>query len=121
MATIYEGTQREQDLVDERIDPEILRALGLEDVSDLDYSEYKTLLKERLVQNRMNTDQGAREDTAELDEKILNEFRRVKSETGRFKVKNDRISFQKMLPGDGGGALVPNITPVTPPEQEQTG
>ena len=43
MATIYEGTQREQDLVDERIDPEILRALGLEDVSDLDYSEYKTL------------------------------------------------------------------------------
>ena len=38
--------------------------LGLEDVSDLDYSEYKTLLKERLVQNRMNTDQGAREDTA---------------------------------------------------------
>ena len=118
MATIYEGTQREQDLVDERIDPEILRALGLEDVSDLDYSEYKTLLKERLVQNRMNTDQGAREDTAELDEKILNEFRRVKSETGRFKVKNDRISFQKMLPGDGGGALVPNIT-FTPPEQEQ--
>ena len=49
--TIYEGsTQREQDLVDERIDPEILRALGLEDVVDLDYDEYKTLLKERLVQ-----------------------------------------------------------------------
>ena len=60
MATIYEGTQREQDLVDERIDPEILRAnLGLDDVVDLDYSEYKTLLKERLVQNRMNTDQNA--------------------------------------------------------------
>ena len=121
MATIYEGTQREQDLVDERIDPEILRALGLEDVSDLDYSEYKTLLKERLVQNRMNTDQGAREDSAELDEKILNEFKRVKSETGRFRVKNDRVSFQKMLPGSGGGgALTTNITPVTPPEEEQT-
>ena len=104
-------------MVDERIDPEILR-LGLEDVSDLDYSEYKTLLKERLVQNRMNTDQKQREDSAELDEKILNEFRRVKSETGRFKVKNDRISFQKMLPGDGGGSIVPNIT-FTPPEQEQ--
>ena len=119
MATIYEGTQREQDLVDERIDPEILRALGLEDVSDLDYSEYKTLLKERLATNRMNTDQGAREDSAALDEKILNEFRRVKSETGRFKVKNDRISFQKMLPGDRGGALAPNITVTPPPDQEQ--
>ena len=120
MATIYEGTQREQDLVDERIDPEILRALGLDDVVDLDYSEYKTLLKERLAANRMNTDQEAREDTAKLDEKILNEFRRVRAETGRFRVKNDRISFQKMLPGDSGGALTPNITPVTPPEEEQT-
>ena len=29
MATIYEGTQREQDLVDERIDPEILRCWDL--------------------------------------------------------------------------------------------
>ena len=75
-------------------------------------------MKERLVQNRMNTDQGAREDSAELDEKILNEFKRVKSETGRFRVKNDRISFQKMLPGDGGGALVPDLT-FTPPEQDQ--
>ena len=120
MATIYEGTQREQDLVDERIDPEILRALGLDDVVDLDYSEYKTLLKERLVQNRMNTDQKARENSADLDEKILNEFKRVKSETGRFRVKNDRISFQKMLPGGVGGSMTPNITPVTPPEQEQT-
>ena len=119
MATIYEGTQREQDLVDERIDPEILRALGLDDVVDLDYSEYKTLLKERLAANRMNTSQKAREDSADLDEKILNEFKRVKSETGRFRVKNDRISFQKMLPGDGGGAIVPNINITPPPEQEQ--
>ena len=71
-------------MVDERIDPEILRYLGLEDVTDLDYSEYKTLLKERLVQNRMNTDQNAREDSADLDEKILNEFKRIKSETGRL-------------------------------------
>ena len=53
MATIYEGTQREQDLVDERIDPEILRALGLEDVVDLDYDQYKTLLKERLATSRL--------------------------------------------------------------------
>ena len=51
--------------------------LGLEDVTDLDYSEYKTLLKERLVQNRMNTDQKAREDSADLDEKILNEFKEL--------------------------------------------
>ena len=68
----------------------------------------------------MNTDQIIREDTAELDEKILKEFRRVKSETGRFRVKNDRISFQKMLPGDGGGGgLCSQHHIPTPPEQEQ--
>ena len=125
MATIYEGTQREQDQVDERIDPEILRALGLDDVVDLDYSEYKTLLKERLAANRMNTSQKAREDSAELDEKILKEFKRVRAETGRFRVKNDRVSFQKILPGTatgggGGGAIVPNITfQQQQPAQEQ--
>ena len=104
MATIYEGTRNQQQ-VDERIDPEILRALGLSDVSDLDYDEYKTLLKERLAANRMNTDQKAREDSAELDEKILKEFKRVQRETGRFKVKNEKVSYQKMLPGTatGGG------------------
>tara|TARA_R100000406_G_scaffold52299_1_gene35553 strand:- start:512 stop:2896 length:2385 start_codon:yes stop_codon:yes gene_type:complete len=127
MATIYEGTQREQDLVDERIDPEILRALGLSDVSDLDYDEYKTLLKERLAANRMNTSQKAREDSARLDEKILNEFRRVRAETGRFKVRNERLSPQKMLSGTGtgtrtggrGGAIVPNITFQQQPAQEK--
>ena len=123
MATIYEGTARNQQQVDERIDPEILRALGLEDVVDLDYSEYKTLLKERLAANRMNTNQKAREDSAKLDEKILKEFKRVRAETGRFRVKNDRVSFQKMLPGNqqqnGGGALVQNITFQQQPAQEQ--
>ena len=122
MATIYEGTERNQQQVDERIDPEILRALGLSDVSDLDYDEYKTLLKERLAANRMNTSQKAREDSARLDEKILNEFKRVKAETGRFRVRNERVSYQKMLPGTangGGGGLVQNITFQQQPAQEE--
>ena len=122
MATIYEGTERNQQQVDERIDPEILRALGLSDVSDLDYDEYKTLLKERLAANRMNTSQKAREDSARLDEKILNEFKRVKAETGRFRVRNERVSYQKMLPGTangGGGGLVQNITFQQQPGQEE--
>ena len=122
MATIYEGTEREQDLIDERIDPEILRALGLGDVVDLDYDEYKTLLKERLAANRFNTDQKSREDSAELDEKILKEFKRVRAETGRFRVKNDRVSYQKMLPGNQGngrgGAIVPKISYMGKPPGE---
>ena len=127
MATIYEGTERNQQQVDERIDPEILRALGLSDVSDLDYDEYKTLLKERLassrVQQQYEKDNQRRIDQAALDEKIYNEFKRVQRETGRFRVKNEKISFQKMLPGNqpqgGGGAIVPNVTFVQQPNQDQ--
>ena len=39
--------------VKESIDERILRLLGLEDVFDLDYDTYLTLLKEAMVKGRM--------------------------------------------------------------------
>ena len=88
--TIYEGIKDDQQ-VDENIDEEILRLLGLEDVSDLDYDEYKTLLRERIAAGRMPDNDIPSEDT----ERLTEEFKRVKKETGRFKVKREKIDFSK--------------------------
>jgi len=90
--TIYEGIKDDQQ-VDENIDEEILRLLGLEDVSDLDYDEYKTLLRERIAAGRMPDNDIPSEDT----ERLTEEFKRVKKETGRFKVKNNKIKFDSVV------------------------
>ena len=88
---IYEGTKKDQ-LVDEIVDRDILRLLGLEDVSDLDYDDYKTLLRERVAAGRMPGNDIPTEDT----ERLTEEFKRVKKETGRFKVKNNKIKFDSI-------------------------
>ena len=75
--------KQEDDLVDEDIDPRILRMLGLEDVVDVDYDTYKTLLKEKMMAARMS----GSEIPTEESELITNEFKRVKGKTGRFKAK----------------------------------
>lgn len=77
----------EDNIVDERIDERILRLLGLEDVTDIDYSTYKTLLRERVAAARMG---GSSIPTEEV-ELVTEEFKRVKSKTGRFKVKKSAI------------------------------
>jgi hypothetical protein len=89
---IYEGTKKDQ-LVDEIVDKDILRLLGLEDVNDLDYDDYKTLLKERMAAGRMPGNNIPTEDTQKLTE----EFKRVKKETGKFKVKNNKIKFDSVV------------------------
>jgi hypothetical protein len=73
----------EDDLVVEEIDERILRILGLEDVFDIDYETYISLLKEKLISSRM-TDSKL---SAEEDELIRGEFKRVKGKVGRFKPK----------------------------------
>ena len=46
--TTYEGTKG-TDLVDKEVDERILGLLGLEEVFDIDYATYLSLLKERMV------------------------------------------------------------------------
>jgi hypothetical protein len=85
--TLYEGT-RETDLVSESIDERILRLLGLEEVFDMDYATYLSLLKEKLVAARM-VNANLPGDENEL---LTDEFRRVKRKVGRFKIVRKKIS-----------------------------
>ena len=91
--TIYEGIKNNQ-LVDEDIDQVILRLLGLEDINDLDYDTYKTLLKEKMMSGRMRNTAIPSEET----EKLTDEYKRVKRETGRFKVKKKPIKKDSFTP-----------------------
>ena len=83
--TLYEGV-RETDLVDEDVSETILRALGLEEVFDIDYGTYRTLLKERMMADRM----GQTMDSAEA-EAITEEFKRIKGKVGRFRIKKKTV------------------------------
>lgn len=86
---IFNG-KSEKDLVDEEIDETILRAIGLEDVFDIDYGTYISLLKEKMVSDRM----GQKLETGEA-ESVTKEYQRVKRKTGRFKIKKQKIDLKK--------------------------
>ena len=86
---LYEGT-KETDLVSESIDERILRLLGLEEVFDMDYATYLSLLKEKLLAARM-VDAGLPGDENEL---LTDEFRRVKRKVGRFRIVRKKISSE---------------------------
>ena len=76
--------------VKESIDERILRLLGLEDVFDLDYDTYLTLLKEAMVKGRMPKTTIPTEEI----EVLTDEYKRVKGKKnqGRFEVKKKKIS-----------------------------
>ena len=96
--TLYEGV-RETDLVNEDIDETILRALGLEDVFDIDYGTYRTLLKERMMADRM----GQKMDAGEA-EAITEEFKRIKGKVGRFRIKKQKVETGNIASPTGGGS-----------------
>lgn len=75
--------------VSEKIDERILRLLGLEDVFDLDYDTYMTLLKEAIVTGSNKLPQ---EELAIL----ANERKRVRGKKGRFKPKKDKVTTDKV-------------------------
>ena len=82
--TIYESAGN--DLIDDNIDEVILRLLGLEDVFDLDYETYKSLLKEAMTIGRMNSTKMASDET----EKLTDEFKRVKRRLVDLRLKRRR-------------------------------
>jgi hypothetical protein len=93
LAVIPKVEKEEEDLVDDEIDERILTLLGLEDVTDIDYSTYKSLLREKVAAARMSDSKMSTEE-AEL---ITNEFKRVKKLTGRFKVKKKKINVESFF------------------------
>ena len=121
--------KNESDLIEEKIDEVILRALGLDDVFDLDYGTYKTLLKERMVADRM----GQKMDTSEI-EAVTNEYKRIKAKSGRFRVNKKKITAEsfktrktdptsapirdtkKLLPGSTFAPPQKILPPTAPPE-----
>jgi hypothetical protein len=93
--------------VTESIDARILRLLQLENVFDLDYDTYATLLKEALV---MRSVIGKKKIPTEEIELLRDEFKKVKGKTGRFKpkpkskaIKADKITSVKSV----GSRLLP--------------
>ena len=74
--------------VSEQVDERILRLLGLEDIFDLDYDTYMTLLKEAIV---VGKDKIPQEELALL----ANERKRIRGKTGRFKAKKEKITVDK--------------------------
>ena len=110
---------KEETLVDEEIDPKILKLLGIEDTTGLDYSDYKSLLKEKMAADRMGGNKGDSGD-AEL---LTNEYKRIKGSTGKFKVKSQKIKAQSFVAKTKPSSSVKKVTPllpsVTPQETEQ--
>ena len=84
--------KRKEDLVEEKIDENILSLLGLTDVFDFTYEEYLSLLKEKMTAQRMQG--GGDSEEAQL---ITNEYKRVKGKTGRFKVKAKRVNVNRVV------------------------
>jgi len=85
--TLYEGI-KEEDLVSEIIDERVLKILGIQDVFDIDYGTYLSLLKEKLVTISMGDKKIPREEQILLQD----EFKRVKGKVGRFKVRSKKIN-----------------------------
>jgi hypothetical protein len=88
----------------EEIDSRILRLIGLDDVFDLDYETYLTLLKEAMVKSRMT------KKTIPTEEVMLltDEYKRVKSkkDKGRFNVQKKKITAGSFGVGDIKGKLI---------------
>ena len=94
IVVVPKAEKKESDSVDnEDIDPAILRLLGLGDVFDIDYDTYKTLLRERMAAGRMPDSKIPTEEV----ELLTDEFKRVKSKTGRFKVKGQKIKKESFV------------------------
>ena len=116
-ALVVSEGDREEQLVSEQIDERILGLLGLDDVFDIDYATYKTLLRERMAAGRMSDSKIPTEETEILTE----EFKKVKRKTGRFKVKKKKITAQDIKSSPSIGKSIGSVEPqklLAPAEEE---
>jgi len=116
-ALVVTDGKSDEKLVDEEIDERVLRLLGIDDVFDIDYATYKTLLRERMAAGRMSDSKIPTEETEILTE----EFKKVKRKTGRFKVKKKKITAQDIKSSPSIGKSIGAVEPqklLAPAEEE---
>lgn len=102
------GGRKGQDLVSEKIDERILRILGLEDIFDIDYDTYISLLKERMAASRLPKSKIP----AEEDELVREEYKRIKVKKGKGRFKPQKITAESFKRGSALGInITKNILP----------
>jgi len=114
LAIVPKTEKKEESLVTDEVDERILRILGLEDVTDIDYDTYKTLLRERMAAGRMSDSTIPTEEIELLTE----EFKQVKRKTGRFKVKKKKINTSTFFNEASQAATVKPIRALPPAVEE---
>ena len=118
-ALVVTDGKSDEKLVDEEIDERVLRLLGIEDVFDIDYATYRTLLKEALVKYSVV---GKDKIPTEEIEALRENFQKVKRKTGRFKVKKKKISvanIRKTSPLKALGAVKEDPQKLLAPAKEE--
>tara|TARA_A100001201_G_scaffold3324_3_gene7656 strand:+ start:5768 stop:7795 length:2028 start_codon:yes stop_codon:yes gene_type:complete len=117
MAKLVQYEERKGDnSVEEDIDGRILELLGLEDVVDFTYSEYKTLLREKMVAGRMPGQSGM----SNQDVKTLtDEFKRVKGKTGIFVIKANKPTNIGGVQTSSRSKPYKETKALLPPEKEE--
>ena len=108
---LYEGVKETDSIGEEEIDERILRLLGLDFIGDIDYATYSSLLKEWSVAARM-ADSKVSTEEAEL---VTNEFRRVKSKVGRFKINKKVVNRGEVSPIKKAAGFITGSPPDQPP------
>lgn len=98
--------------VSEQIDERILRLLGLQQVFDLDYGTYETLLKEAIVS-------GARRLPQEELALLSNERKRIRGKKGRLKPKSKPITASSLATTKFLNPVVQPISSPIVPAQSQ--
>lgn len=82
----------------ETIDERILRLLKLEDEFEMSYEEYIRHLREALVAARLTKSKFSSEEA----EMLLNEFKRVRGNTGRFTIRVKKFTVNRSVPTSSG-------------------
>ena len=104
---VTEGNREEQ-LVDEEVDERILNLLGLDDVFDIDYATYKTLLRERMV---LLAECQTAKSLQKKQKYLQKNLRRSREKTGRFKVKKKKITAQDIKSSPSIGKSIGGVEP----------
>ena len=102
------GSRKEAKVDSEEIDERILNLLNLERYEvEMDYATYVRALREAMMSARMAKSNIPTEES----ELVTNEFKRVKSKKGRFKVKKKKINSTSIRKSSSVGRIGSGVNP----------